>query len=148
MMERILGPFPDRMVRESKKGKRYFYKKSRQSLANAPSAGDNDLYRVDWDWESKDGRYVRENCKPLERYNQLRSDDEHNNLFHLLKVMLDFDPKRRIFLSEALRHRFIREEYEHCLETTAKNKFERDIIKETEDLIRSMPGKSSKNSFM
>ena len=57
MMERILGPFPDRMVRESKKGKKYFYKKSRSSVQSAPSAGDNDLYRVDWDWESSDGRY-------------------------------------------------------------------------------------------
>ena len=44
-------------MRESKKGKKYFYKKSRSSVQSAPSAGDNDLYRVDWDWESSDGRY-------------------------------------------------------------------------------------------
>lgn len=105
MMERILGPFPDRMVRDSKKLKKYFTKRNRASLG--PSAGDSDLYRVDWDWDSADGRYVRENCKPLDRYNQMRTDIDHNNLFHLLKVMLDYDQKRRITLAESLRHRFI-----------------------------------------
>ena len=116
MMERILGPFPDRMVRDSKKLKKYFRKRARRSESLGPSAGDSDLYRVDWDWDSADGRYVRENCKPLDRYNQMREDVHHNNLFHLLKVMLDYDPKRRITLEEALRHRFIEPQFNNFCE--------------------------------
>merc|ERR1712000_529947 len=101
MMERILGNFPNHIVQESKRFKKYFKKRSRRS------AGSYNLYRVDWDWDSDDGRYVKENCKPLSRYNQLRNDVEHNNLFNLLKNMLVYDPKRRITLAETLKHRFI-----------------------------------------
>ena len=145
MMERILGPFPDRMTRESKKGKKYFYKKSRASVQSAPSAGDNDLYRVDWDWESSDGRYVRENCKPLDRYNQLRTDYEHNALFHLMRVMLDYDPTRRITLAEALRHRFIEPEYEKYLE---ERRHTRKIEESIHELIypKGGTGSNSKSS--
>jgi len=143
MMERILGPFPDRMTRESKKAKKYFYKKSRASVQSAPSAGDNDLYRVDWDWESSDGRYVRENCKPLDRYNQLRTDYEHNALFHLMRVMLDYDPTRRITLAEALRHRFIEPEYEKYLE---ERRHTRKIEDSIHELIYPKSSKSKSSS--
>src|SRR5258708_28661794 len=46
MMERILGQLPYRMCRKSKT--KYFYHG-----------------RLDWDERSSNGRYVRENCKPL-----------------------------------------------------------------------------------
>ncbi|CAG2161345.1 unnamed protein product [Oppiella nova] len=49
MMERILGPIPYRMCRKTKTN--YFYHG-----------------RLSWDEKSSNGRYVRENCKPLLRY--------------------------------------------------------------------------------
>lgn len=87
MMERILGKIPYRMAKKSKKTK-YFYKG-----------------KLDWNEKSSAGRYVRENCKPLERYMMSDSDD-HHQLFDLIEKMLDYDPDDRIDLQESLQHTF------------------------------------------
>lgn len=87
MMERILGPIPYRMAKQSKKTK-YFYHG-----------------RLDWDERSSAGRYVRDNCKPLRRY-MMSDEQDHQQLFDLIEKMLDYDPKRRLTLVEALRHPF------------------------------------------
>ncbi|PNI37720.1 CLK3 isoform 26, partial [Pan troglodytes] len=47
MMEKILGPIPSHMIHRTRKQK-YFYKGG-----------------LVWDENSSDGRYVKENCKPL-----------------------------------------------------------------------------------
>ncbi|CAF0989710.1 unnamed protein product [Rotaria sp. Silwood1] len=87
MMERILGPIPYRMAKQSKKTK-YFYHG-----------------RLDWDERSSAGRYVRDNCKPIRRY-MMSDEQDHQQLFELIEKMLEYDPKRRITLIEALRHPF------------------------------------------
>ncbi|XP_075219805.1 dual specificity protein kinase CLK2-like isoform X2 [Lycorma delicatula] len=86
MMERILGTIPYRMARKSKT--KYFYHG-----------------KLDWDEKSSAGRYVRENCKPLHRY-QTVDDEDHRQLFDLISRMLEYEPSQRITLGEALRHPF------------------------------------------
>jgi CDC-like kinase len=142
MMERILGPFPDKLIRNSKKEKKFFRKRTSNISRERSSSrshqhfnsqnGDYNGYRVDWDWYSDDGRYVRENCKPLDRYNQDRGDKMHNYLFGLLKVMLDYDPKRRITLAEALRHKFIKPQYDKHLDNLRRFRPEYDYNKRSD----------------
>ncbi|XP_071450889.1 dual specificity protein kinase CLK2 isoform X2 [Hetaerina americana] len=86
MMERILGPIPYRMARKTKT--KYFYHG-----------------KLDWEEKSSAGRYVRENCKPLHRYQGVE-DVEHRQLFDLVARMLEYEPSQRITLSQALRHPF------------------------------------------
>ncbi|XP_044730805.1 dual specificity protein kinase CLK2 isoform X5 [Chrysoperla carnea] len=86
MMERILGTIPYRMARKTKT--KYFYHG-----------------KLDWDEKSSAGRYVRENCKPLVRY-QTSDDDDHKELFDIIQKMLEYDPAQRITLADALRHPF------------------------------------------
>ncbi|XP_065353922.1 dual specificity protein kinase CLK2 isoform X4 [Cloeon dipterum] len=86
MMERILGPIPYRMARKTKT--KYFYHG-----------------KLDWDERSSAGRYVRENCKPLHRY-QITEEEQHVALFDLISRMLEYEPSNRITLAEALDHTF------------------------------------------
>ncbi|XP_048375694.1 dual specificity protein kinase CLK3 [Sphaerodactylus townsendi] len=58
-----------------------------------------------WDENTSDGRYVQENCKPLQTY-MLHDSSEHLQLFNLMRQMLAFDPAQRITFSEALLHSF------------------------------------------
>ncbi|XP_051690582.1 dual specificity protein kinase CLK3 isoform X1 [Oryctolagus cuniculus] len=87
MMEKILGPIPPHMIHRTRKQK-YFYKGG-----------------LVWDENSSDGRYVKENCKPLKSY-MLQDSLEHVQLFDLMRRMLEFDPAQRITLAEALLHPF------------------------------------------
>ncbi|XP_043284830.1 dual specificity protein kinase CLK2 isoform X2 [Venturia canescens] len=86
MMERILGTIPHRMARKTKT--KYFYHG-----------------KLGWDDKSSAGRYVRDNCKPLNRY-ILSDDDDHRQLFDLIQRMLDYEPSQRITLKDALTHPF------------------------------------------
>ena len=61
--------------------------------------------RLDWDDKSSAGRYVRENCKPLKRY-QVTDDDDHALLFDLVGLMLEYEPSQRVALTDALKHPF------------------------------------------
>ncbi|XP_019891534.2 serine-rich adhesin for platelets isoform X1 [Musca domestica] len=92
MMERILGQIPYRMARNhvlySKTKTKYFYHG-----------------KLDWDEKSSAGRYVRDHCKPLFRY-QMSDAEDHCELFDLIKKMLEYEPSQRITLGEALRHPF------------------------------------------
>ncbi|KAJ6664190.1 hypothetical protein lerEdw1_008407 [Lerista edwardsae] len=87
MMEKILGPIPQHMVRKTRKQK-YFHKGS-----------------LVWDENTSDGRYVQENCKPLQTY-MLQDALDHAQLFNLMRQMLEFDPAQRITFAEALLHPF------------------------------------------
>ena len=89
MMERILGTLPYRMIKKTKKTK-YFYKG-----------------RLDWDPKSSSGRYVRENCKPFKRYMREPENEEHQEFFDLVNLMLTYDPSERIILRQSLRHPFL-----------------------------------------
>ncbi|GAA51059.1 serine/threonine-protein kinase Doa [Clonorchis sinensis] len=86
MMERTLGHIPYRMTRKSRTG--FFYHG-----------------RLDWDFYNQEGRYVRENCRPLLRYCKDESQDTLD-LFDLMAKMLEYDPADRIPLSAALTHPF------------------------------------------
>ncbi|NXL02796.1 CLK1 kinase, partial [Mesembrinibis cayennensis] len=87
MMERILGPLPDHMIKKTRKRK-YF-------LQN----------RLDWDEHSSAGKYVSRRCKPLKAFMTCHNSD-HENLFDLIEKMLEYDPDKRITLEEALKHPF------------------------------------------
>ncbi|XP_077174260.1 dual specificity protein kinase CLK3 [Paroedura picta] len=87
MMEKILGPIPQHMIRKTRKQK-YFHKGS-----------------LMWDENTSDGRYVQENCKPLQTY-MLHEGSEHMQLFNLMRQMLAFDPAHRVTFAEALLHPF------------------------------------------
>ena len=93
MMERILGPLPVRMAMKSRT--KYFSSKS---------------WRLAWDEKSSAGRYVRENCKPLERYIPKRANggelDDWRDMLDLVAKMLIYEPQRRLSMAEALRHAF------------------------------------------
>ena len=98
MMERILGPLPVRMAMKSRT--KYFSSKS---------------WRLAWDDKSSAGRYVRENCKPLERYIPKRAHaggngagelDDWRDMLDLVAKMLIYEPQRRLSMAEALRHAF------------------------------------------
>ncbi|XP_007436922.1 dual specificity protein kinase CLK3 isoform X1 [Python bivittatus] len=87
MMEKILGLIPQHMIRKTRKQK-YFHKGN-----------------LVWDENTSDGRYVQENCKPLQTY-MLHDSSEHLQLFNLMRQMLEFDPAERITFAEALHHPF------------------------------------------
>lgn len=86
MMEKILGPIPERIIRRTKT--KFF----------------NGTHLV-WDEDSSAGKYVRDNCKTLQKYRMGESED-HLMLFDLVMKMLSYDPNERISLDEALRHPF------------------------------------------
>ncbi|XP_053573216.1 dual specificity protein kinase CLK4 isoform X1 [Bombina bombina] len=87
MMERILGPIPLHMIQKTRKHK-YFYHD-----------------RLDWDEHSSAGRYVRKRCKPLKDL-MISDNEDHQQLFDLIRKMLAYDPSKRITLDEALKHPF------------------------------------------
>jgi len=86
MMERVLGSVPYRMTKRSKT--EYYWHG-----------------RLDWDYHSLAGKYVREACKPLYRYMSADNEDTRQ-LFDLIERMLEYEPTMRISLAEALRHPF------------------------------------------
>uniref|UniRef100_A0A0K8V4G9 Serine/threonine-protein kinase Doa n=1 Tax=Bactrocera latifrons TaxID=174628 RepID=A0A0K8V4G9_BACLA len=61
--------------------------------------------KLDWDEKSSAGRYVRDHCKPLFRY-QMSDTEDHCELFDLIKKMLEYEPSQRVTLGDALRHPF------------------------------------------
>ena len=119
MMEKILGIFPDRIIERSRRAYKFFKERESSDLQSSLSAQElcnqnpsNDKhqsnYQVDFNFNSSEAKYVRDNCRPLYQYNQMKSDYEHRNMFHLIRVMLDYDAKRRITCEEALSHRFFK----------------------------------------
>ncbi|XP_071750251.1 uncharacterized protein [Lepeophtheirus salmonis] len=86
MMEKILGPVPDKLIRRSKTK---FYAHG----------------TLIWDENSAAGKYVKDNCRDLLKYKASDVDD-HNLLFDLIQKMLMYDPSERITLRESLLHPF------------------------------------------
>ena len=75
MMERILGPIPYRMAKQSK----YVDDESEEGKCNNRNLSFRKTKyfyhgRLDWDERSSAGRYVRDNCKPL----RVRRKDSSN----------------------------------------------------------------------
>nr|VZI05905.1 unnamed protein product [Spirometra erinaceieuropaei] len=89
MMERVLGPLPKHMIRNSRR-RRYFRHD-----------------RLDWDLDSSDGRYVRRHLKPLGE-TWLCSPDLNTRLsFDLVREMLTYEPECRITCKRAMTHPFL-----------------------------------------
>eukprot|EP00088_Acartia_fossae_P054831 TRINITY_DN6330_c0_g1_i1.p1 TRINITY_DN6330_c0_g1~~TRINITY_DN6330_c0_g1_i1.p1 ORF type:complete len:573 (-),score=104.11 TRINITY_DN6330_c0_g1_i1:1256-2974(-) len=90
MMERILGKIPTQMALQSNTS--YFSKGA-----------------LDWNCESKEGRYVRRKVKQLERYipKEERENRDWLDMFDLIRRMLEYDPEKRIRLPVALDHPFL-----------------------------------------
>ncbi|XP_030380919.1 serine/threonine-protein kinase Doa-like isoform X2 [Scaptodrosophila lebanonensis] len=86
MMERVLGEIPKLMKRRSKTT--YF--------RNG---------QLDWDECSYAAQQVYEYYKPLSNYKKMRTDD-HNELFDLIKQMLEYRPRTRIKIDAVLQHPF------------------------------------------
>jgi len=86
MMDKILGAIPERLIRRTRT--KFF------------SGG-----TLLWDENSSAGKYVRENCKPLQEY-RTSDQEDHQLLFDLIVKMLNYDPADRISLGESLRHPF------------------------------------------
>uniref|UniRef100_A0A4W5JUN1 dual-specificity kinase n=1 Tax=Hucho hucho TaxID=62062 RepID=A0A4W5JUN1_9TELE len=86
-MERVRGPLPSTMICKTRKQK-YFHRR-----------------RLDWNDNSKAGRYVKDHIKPLWRY-RLSEAKEHHQFFDLLEKMLEYEPSKRLSLSSALHHPF------------------------------------------
>lgn len=55
--------------------------------------------KLDWDEKSSAGRYVRDHCKPLFRY-QMSDTEDHCELFDLIKKMLEYEPSQRVTLGK------------------------------------------------
>ena len=91
MMERILGTIPPKMAERSKL--KYFSKG-----------------KLKWDEESSGGRHVRRKCKPLTRYipRASRGDQDWEEMFHLIGMMLRYEPGKRITLEEAMQQPFLK----------------------------------------
>lgn len=53
--------------------------------------------KLNWDEKSSAGRYVRDHCKPLNRY-LIADNEEHLELFDLIRKMLEYEPSQRITL--------------------------------------------------
>jgi len=86
MMEKILGPIPEKLIRRTRT--KFF------------SGG-----TLLWDEHCSAGKYVRDNCKPLQEY-RMSDLEDHQLLFDLILKMLAYDPADRISLVDCLRHPF------------------------------------------
>lgn len=86
MMERILGPIPVHLLKQTRK-QHYVHNE-----------------RLRWDEQSPPDDHVRKHCKPLKLMQ--RTSEEDRQLFDLLGLMLEYDVSRRITLEEALWHPF------------------------------------------
>ena len=90
MMERILGPIPNKMV------------------IHTPTRHFQDG-RLKWDEKSSKGRYVRRHCKPITQYIEKLDKDTDKDwiqMFDLLQKMLTYEADLRINLEESLKHSF------------------------------------------
>jgi len=105
MMEHILGPIPNDMIKKSKKTK-YFQKGS-----------------LDWDANTSEGKYVKENCKPLKEY-ATSERRIHSELFDLLTKMLCYDSVNRITASEALEHPYFSSIESHSSSSSSSSRRE------------------------
>jgi len=90
MMERVLGPISQKMAERTKL--KYFSKA-----------------KLKWDEDSSAGRHVRRKVKPLERYipREERGNIDWEEMFDLVRLMLRYDPDRRINLAECMDHPFL-----------------------------------------
>jgi len=93
MMTRILGEFPQSIVRRSKTS---FFSKTTGRLC--------------WDWSLPAARYASQHCRPLPQYRRQSPTSpigqEESVMLDLIARMLDYEPDRRILLKDALRHPF------------------------------------------
>nr|XP_040035960.1 dual specificity protein kinase CLK2-like [Gasterosteus aculeatus aculeatus] len=87
MMERILGPIPLHLLKQTRK-QRYVHNG-----------------RLAWDLQTSSDDHVGRHCRPLKKYMRGRSEEERQ-MFDLLGYMLEYDVCRRITLEEALWHPF------------------------------------------
>ncbi|KAL3317316.1 CAAX prenyl protease 1 [Cichlidogyrus casuarinus] len=89
MMERIIGPIPKEMIRQSPKTS-LFYKG-----------------RLDWNTSSSDDQYVRKHLKPLGQYWFKSFDRQFRLAFDLIREMLVYQPCKRLHIQDAFSHPFL-----------------------------------------
>ncbi|KAL0312008.1 UNVERIFIED_CONTAM: Serine/threonine-protein kinase AFC3 [Sesamum radiatum] len=95
MMERVLGPLPEHMIRRADRGaKKYF----RRSHLNWP-----------------EGAVSRESIRAVRKLDQLKNlvsrhvDSSRSSLVNLLHGLLKFDPSERLTARQALEHPFFKD---------------------------------------
>lgn len=87
IMERALGRLPSSMTERSKT--RHF----RDG-------------KLAWDENSADGKYVKEKIHTLEHHQKETNNIDHDNLFAVIRLMLEYDPAKRITLDKVMEHEF------------------------------------------
>jgi len=92
MMTRILGEFPQHLIRRTKTN--FFQPHGKLS----------------WDWSLPAARYASQHCRPLPQYRRHSPvsgpGQEESVMLDLIARMLDYEPDRRLTLKEALKHPF------------------------------------------
>ncbi|XP_020550307.1 serine/threonine-protein kinase AFC3 isoform X3 [Sesamum indicum] len=94
MMERVLGPLPEHMIRRAEGAKKYF----RRSRLNWP-----------------EGAVSRESIRAVRKLDQLKNlvsrhvDSSRSSLVNLLHGLLKFDPSERLTARQALEHPFFKD---------------------------------------
>ncbi|KAK3016366.1 hypothetical protein RJ639_005359 [Escallonia herrerae] len=94
MMERVLGPFPDHMIRRANRGAEKYFRRS----------------RLNW----PEGAVSRESIKAVKKLDRLKNmlsqyaGYPRSSLVDLLHGLLEFDPSKRLTARQALDHQFFR----------------------------------------
>ncbi|XP_022864148.1 serine/threonine-protein kinase AFC3 isoform X5 [Olea europaea var. sylvestris] len=94
MMERVLGPLPEHMIRRANRGAEKYFKQS----------------RLNW----PEGAVSRESIRAVRKLDQLKNlisrhaDSSKSSLVDLLHGLLKFDPRERFTAWQALKHPFFK----------------------------------------
>ena len=129
MMERTLGRPPRSFVKSCKPT---FY---------TTTNGQTNL-----NWSEDDDNYVKQNCKPLHRWNTKPSNADHQSFFNLLDLMLNYQFEKRPSAKTCMRHHFYDEEEPIIIMRSRKTS--RNSVGSHEILARTISDSSNTYPFI